>query len=56
MDALGDIENGVSSYEGLGATGVIQALKQLKKPPPPKDGKYRRIPQGEGKESILLAK
>ena len=31
LEALGDIENGVSSYEGLGATGVIQALKQLKK-------------------------
>ena len=31
MEALGDVENSVTSYEGLGATGVIQALKQLKK-------------------------
>ena len=31
LDALGDVENSITSYEGLGATGVIQALKQLKK-------------------------
>ena len=34
LDALGDVENSITSYEGLGATGVIQALKQLKKQKP----------------------